>query len=175
MYSVGQLAKRFGLSRSTLLYYDSIGLLTPSGRVGANYRQYSEEDYQRLGRICNYRAAGISLQAIKQILDSSSADMIGYLEKRLSETNSEIEHLRKQQCYIVALMQASRIRQDLGVVTIADLDLYLDGLGIEAATRHEFHQEMERDDPDRHRSLLESIGLSDTDIAQVKARSQADK
>lgn len=29
MYTVGELAKLFGLSRSALLYYDEIGLLSP--------------------------------------------------------------------------------------------------------------------------------------------------
>jgi len=39
-YPDSQLAGRFGLSRSTLLYYDSIGLLSPSERTASNYRLY---------------------------------------------------------------------------------------------------------------------------------------
>ena len=58
MYTVGHLARSFGLSRSTLLYYDSIGLCKPSGRSAANYRTYTEKDRERLGR----RATG-SLEA----------------------------------------------------------------------------------------------------------------
>jgi DNA-binding transcriptional MerR regulator len=30
MYHITQLARQFGLSRSTLLYYDRIGLLSPA-------------------------------------------------------------------------------------------------------------------------------------------------
>lgn len=41
MYHISQLAQQFGLSRSTLLYYDRIGLLSPSARSEAGYRQYS--------------------------------------------------------------------------------------------------------------------------------------
>jgi len=47
MYTVGSLARSFGLSRSTLLYYDSIGLCKPSGRSAANYRTYTENDRAR--------------------------------------------------------------------------------------------------------------------------------
>ena len=48
--TVGRLAKRFGLSRSTLLYYDRLGLLCPSGRSGGDYRLYEDADAQRLDR-----------------------------------------------------------------------------------------------------------------------------
>src|SRR5262245_19662656 len=51
-YSISRLARAFGLSRSTLLYYDRIGLLAPSGRTGSGYRSYSEKDYRQLERIC---------------------------------------------------------------------------------------------------------------------------
>ena len=37
MLTVSQLASR--LSRSTLLYYESIGLLKPTARCSANYRR----------------------------------------------------------------------------------------------------------------------------------------
>ena len=33
MLSVSQIAKRFGLSRTTILYYESCGLLKPGHRV----------------------------------------------------------------------------------------------------------------------------------------------
>ncbi|MEN8133472.1 MAG: MerR family DNA-binding transcriptional regulator [Pseudomonadota bacterium] len=47
MFTIGQIGKRFGISRSTLLYYDAIGLLRPSGRSTANYRLYTEDDMLR--------------------------------------------------------------------------------------------------------------------------------
>jgi DNA-binding transcriptional MerR regulator len=54
VYTIGRIARIFGLSRSTLLYYDSIGLLTPTGRSDAGYRLYSEDDRKRLERINDY-------------------------------------------------------------------------------------------------------------------------
>ena len=58
MYRISQLAEQFGLSRSTLLYYDRIGLLSPSARSEAGYRQYSAADRGRLESICSLRRAG---------------------------------------------------------------------------------------------------------------------
>ena len=45
--TITRLAKQFKLSRSTLLYYDRIGLLRPSGRSPSNYRLYTGSDRQR--------------------------------------------------------------------------------------------------------------------------------
>ena len=39
MYSISKLCREFNLSRSTLLYYDTIGLLTASERTRVNYRR----------------------------------------------------------------------------------------------------------------------------------------
>jgi len=63
MYQITTLAKASGLSRSTLLYYDRIGLLCPSGRSAAGYRLYSARDKERLALICSYRQAGLALEA----------------------------------------------------------------------------------------------------------------
>jgi hypothetical protein len=38
MLSVSQIAKKFGLSRTTILYYESCGLLKPALRTRADYR-----------------------------------------------------------------------------------------------------------------------------------------
>ncbi|AIF49685.1 MerR family transcriptional regulator [Pelosinus sp. UFO1] len=68
--TIGRLASKFNLSRSTLRYYDSIGVLSPIKRGKGNYRIYSEEDCKRLEQIANYRQIGLSLQEIKEILDN---------------------------------------------------------------------------------------------------------
>ena len=71
MYSIGDMVKAFSLSRSTLLYYDKIGLLTPSARTPANYRQYTQDDFHRMTQIATYKEAGLDLAAIADILRSA--------------------------------------------------------------------------------------------------------
>lgn len=68
MYTVSKLANEFNLSGSTLLYYDRIGLLSPSGRSESNYRLYSEDDAERLRKICMFREAGVTLLRYKIFL-----------------------------------------------------------------------------------------------------------
>ena len=40
--TIGQLGRQFGISRSSLIYYDKIGLIKPSARSEANYRLYTK-------------------------------------------------------------------------------------------------------------------------------------
>ncbi|PQJ85056.1 hypothetical protein BTO22_16395 [Aliivibrio sifiae] len=47
MYRISELAQRVGLSRSTLLYYEKLGLISAK-RQANGYRSYSENDLQRL-------------------------------------------------------------------------------------------------------------------------------
>src|SRR5208282_6794638 len=69
-YSISRLARACGLSRSTLLYYDRLGLLKPTGRTGSGYRYYTDADQRRLERIGHFRQAGLTLKEIRAVLSS---------------------------------------------------------------------------------------------------------
>ena len=51
MLTVSKLARECGLSRGTLLYYESVGLLRAPARSEGNYRRYGDTDLQRLRQI----------------------------------------------------------------------------------------------------------------------------
>jgi len=68
--SISKIAGVCGLSRSTLLYYDRIGLLHPPGRTASNYRYYTDADRTRLERIRHFREAGLTLKEIRAVLSS---------------------------------------------------------------------------------------------------------
>ena len=108
MITIGRLAKQFHLSRSTLLYYDRIGLLTPSYRTSVGYRLYSDEDDTRLQTVCGYREAGLTLADIKELLASQKdTPGIRILENRLAEVQQQI--IDKQlKFYVVDGYQVAR-------------------------------------------------------------------
>jgi len=95
--TISKLAQEFGLSRSTLLYYDRIALLAPSGRTRSGYRYYSEEDRLRLERICHFRQAGLPLRDISVLLSARKKPHGRLIEKRLIEIGSQILDLRRKQ------------------------------------------------------------------------------
>ena len=106
-YRITELARAVGLSRSTLLHYDRIGLLAASDRSRADYRIYTEADRRRLERICQYRAAGLPLADIRALLDVRGRPAARLLEKRLRQTSEEIGALRGQQRLLASLLRVA--------------------------------------------------------------------
>jgi len=65
---IGELAGKARLNPRTIRYYEGIGLLPAPPRTAAGYRQYSEQDAERLEFIRSAQALGIALQEIKEVL-----------------------------------------------------------------------------------------------------------
>ena len=60
MFRISEVAAILGLSRSTLLYYEKLGI-TKSIRLPNGYRSYSKNDVQRLQLVTYLHAAGLTL------------------------------------------------------------------------------------------------------------------
>jgi len=104
-FSVGEVAKRTGVSVRSLHHYDAIGLLTPSGRTHAGYRQYDYDDLIRLQQILVYRELGLSLDDIAASLDDGGDPLHHLREQRLRLTDS-IERLRRQLAAVDKTLEA---------------------------------------------------------------------
>jgi DNA-binding transcriptional MerR regulator len=168
--TVGRLARRFGLSRSTLLYYDRLGLLSPSGRSSGDYRLYAEADCERLARICRYREAGFSLADIARLLDAPGDGLAGVLAHRIAELDREMEALREQQGFLFRLLPGA-----LGAAGAADCRGWvrlLEESGLGQAERNRWHMDFERLAPEQHQAFLESLGLAAPDIAFIRKSCQ---
>lgn len=169
MYTIGQLAKASGLSRSTLLYYDSIGLFSPSGRNRSNYRTYTEADSTRLEQICTYRRTGLSLTDISRIMQAKGKQgLVPLLEKRLDELNKEIRVLRSQQHVIVKLLKSDRALTRIRVMDKESWVRLLKAAGLDKTARETWHVEFERLAPDAHQDFLESLGIPLKEVALIR-------
>ena len=114
MYTMRDLCRDSGLSRSTILYYDSLELLKPVGRSAANYRLYSDESLKILKRICLYREAGVSLDDIKTLLSipENGDTNIAILENTLSRLNRQIGDLQEKQKTIINMIKTVKSDDD---------------------------------------------------------------
>ena len=65
---IGEIAERTGLNISNVRFYERKGLLTPERETGSKYRDYSEEDVNRIKKILLYRKMGIPVDTIYLIL-----------------------------------------------------------------------------------------------------------
>ena len=73
--TVGVAADLLGLTVRTLHHWDEIGLASPSRRTSAGYRLYTWDDLERLSRVVSYREAGLTLDAIREVLDDATSDI----------------------------------------------------------------------------------------------------
>lgn len=175
MYSISKLCKEYDLSRSTLLYYDGIGLLKPSGRTDSNYRIYSEEDKARLGKICTFREAGVPLEQIRNLLDSAEEDSRGILGKRLKEINHEIRYLRLQQNILVEMLKSIDSENRTQLLDKCTLLTMFKSAGLEVEMLDRFHKLFEQNIPDVHQLFLEYLGIPAEEIEQIRKDSKSMK
>ena len=108
-YSAGDVARLSGVSVRTLHHYDEIGLLSPSGRTRAGYRQYGGDDLERLQQILCYRALGFDLRKIAAILDDPRIDPLDHLRKQRELLESKLEHLSEMVRTVEKMMEARKM------------------------------------------------------------------
>lgn len=156
MYLIRQLAAKYNLTRTALLHYDAIGLLSPSVRTEAGYRLYSGEDEQRLQNILLFRSMGISLETIGQLLGNDESRLANALLRQLDGLNREIEVLRDRQRSIINLFK-----------DIKTLDKFLSRGNYDQETQNlfddidlvEWHQKFDAISPELHEEFLEILDL----------------
>lgn len=172
MYSISKLAQAFGLSRGTLLHYDKVGLLKAGSRSPAGYRQYTEQDRERLAAICAYREMGLSLEAIARLLDSPASTR-ALLEDHAHFISQQISQLQKQQCRVLALLQQPQLSSDSAMMDKAQWVAILRNCGMSDDDMWQWHAEFERAQPKAHTQFLQSLGIAEDEIQSIKMRAQA--
>ena len=168
MYTIRELCRKSGLSRTALLYYESIGLLAAEARSESNYRLYSDDAVRRLERICTYRDAGVPLAEIAQILSYESDSEREILEKTLAMLNNKAQEIRESQVKIAALLHQEVMPsfpyESLDLAAIMER---LAPFGVDENVFLQIHEVLEQRSPKGHRFLLELIGLDAQSIDQI--------
>jgi len=172
MYRITELARQFGLSRSTLIYYDRIGLLTPSLRSEANYRSYSEADRERLESICSLKQAGLDIAGIKAMLEKAATDTASVLQLRLNQIAAEIHALQVKQRLLAGMLRLSGAG---GPKSALDKEMFVEMLrasGLDDEAMHQLHIEFEHRAPQAHHNFLLSLGISEPEAQRIRAWSR---
>ncbi len=176
MTTIRQLAAEFGLTRSTLLYYDRIGLLRPDYRTASGYRLYNATDRARLAAICRYRATGLSLEKIATVLDATEQPKSAVhtaLHERLTALNREIAALRRQQQVVIDLLGPTRRARRTRIMDKERWVALLRAAGMDDAEMRQWHVAFERQSPEAHRDFLESLGIPAAEIRRIRRASRA--
>jgi len=173
LYTVGVLARSVGLTRSTLLYYDRIGLLPPSHRSATRYRLYGEDARVRLETIRTYRGVGLGITEIRALLGAHGGRTATILSARLDGLNHEIARLREQQRIIVQLLKNRTVLKRARALDKRKWVQILSAAGLDEEAMHRWHVEFEALAPESHQDFLESLGIPASEIATIRVWSRA--
>ena len=108
-FPVGQVAAYADVTVRTLHHYDDIGLLSPSGRTGAGYRRYADDDLQRLQQILTYRELGFALEEVAAILDDPDTDTADHLRRQHELLRRRIGRLEEMASAVERMLEAHQM------------------------------------------------------------------
>jgi MerR family transcriptional regulator, thiopeptide resistance regulator len=166
--TVTTLARACGLSRSTVLYYEGLGLLKPARRSTGNYRLYSDKDLQRLRQICTYRGAGLGLDDIRSLLDEPRSDASAVLKRRLAQLSEEIERLREHQRAITRLLKDTDQLRRYPMVTKEKWVEVMRAAGFTDEDMHRWHAQFETSAPQEHQEFLEFLHVPPAEVQSIR-------
>lgn len=99
--TIGRLAERAGVNVDTVRYYERQKLLPPPPRSPSGYREYGQDDVDRLHFIRRSKELGFTLAEIAELLSLTAdrdSDMQGVkrkAEQRLSQVEEKISELQR--------------------------------------------------------------------------------
>jgi DNA-binding transcriptional MerR regulator len=91
---VGELARQAGVTVRTLHHWEEMGIVRPSRRTPAGHRVYGESAVRRLMLVRSLRALGLSLDAIRDAMDSGNATLGQILRAHKAQVRSQVKLLR---------------------------------------------------------------------------------
>ena len=94
--TVGEVAKKMGVTVRTLQYYDKEGLLSPTAESEGGRRLYTDKDLITLHQIISLKSLGFSLNDIKERLISleTPANVANALTEQADDIRQKIEQLQ---------------------------------------------------------------------------------
>ena len=94
--TVGEIAKKMGVTIRTLQYYDKEGLLTPSSESEGGRRLYTDKDLLMLNQIISLKSLGFSLEDIKgRLFPLETPEEVAYaLSEQAEDIRKKIEKLK---------------------------------------------------------------------------------
>lgn len=166
--TIGRLGEKYGLSRSTLLYYDKIDLLSPCSHQKGEYRTYGVDEQKRLKLICIYRKSGISLKEIKQILDNQETSVSACLIARFKQLDRDIMELKQQQKVIANMLQNPSLLSSSTPISKELWTRILKASGLSEKMMRKWHIQFEKSAPVEHLAFLKFLQISDEEIEVIR-------
>ena len=168
MHTVSQLAKRFHLSRSTVLYYEASGLLQPATRTGSNYRLYGERELRVLEQIKLYRSVGLSVEEIRAVLNAPRSELSAVLQRRLTQLEDEIAALQNHERVILQMLRLNQTLRRKKAMTKDKWVAVMRDAGFSEDDMHRWHRQFEKSAPTDHQEFLQFLNIPTEEISRIR-------
>jgi DNA-binding transcriptional MerR regulator len=106
---IGEIADSSGVPAKTIRFWEDQHLLPPPARTAAGYRDYAAPILERLAFIRQAQAAGLTLGAIRQVLEVRDDDqppcvhVTSLIHQRLAEVEARLAELTATRNQLTAL------------------------------------------------------------------------
>lgn len=168
MLTVTQLARKFGISRATVLYYEKKGLLKPSTRSDNGYRWYGADEIETLETIMAYRSFGLPVAKLSDLIKrKNEVDHERILRDQFKALEREVLLLRQQQKSIVQLLEQPTLLES-NMVTKARWIEIMRAAGLSDQNMIDWHKKFEEMEPEEHQNFLESLNISPDEIKKIR-------
>ena len=105
--TVGELARRSGMSAKAIRQFEGLGLIYSAGRSEANYRLFDESAIWCVQVIGNLRSLGLTIKEIQQLaavyLDRPGepigprlAELLDRAERRIEQRRAELDRIQRR-------------------------------------------------------------------------------
>jgi DNA-binding transcriptional MerR regulator len=109
-FTIGVLARTAGVSVETVRYYERRGLIEQPESDGFGYRQYTEDDLQRLRFVRRAKELGFTLKEIRELLGAarsrSATEVLAAARAKLAQVEADVRRLEALRCRLGRLVTA---------------------------------------------------------------------
>lgn len=115
-HTIGELARRAGVSVKTIRYYSNEGLLPPRGRTESGYRVYGDDAIVRLELIRTLREAGMPIAQIRAVT-GRELGLADALRLQLEAVEAHLKALKQVASALRAALRSEPTEHDVRRLT----------------------------------------------------------
>ncbi|WP_326761694.1 TIGR03086 family metal-binding protein [Streptomyces phaeochromogenes] len=115
-WSIGEVARRTGLSVKLIRHWSDAGVVHPAGRTPAGYRLYGTEALARLQLAQTLRGLGLGLATIRDVLEREST-LSEVAATHVDALEEQIRTLRTQQAVLRSVIRRNTTAEGLTTMT----------------------------------------------------------
>lgn len=113
---INEVVHKIGLSRKSIRYYESVGLLNPTRNRNNDYREYTEEDIKKLKVIKFLRELNVPIKDL-QLLDKGEITLQDCMQDRVNKINTEEEKYQKVKNMCIEISKSNDTIHNINIDT----------------------------------------------------------